>query len=235
MRLLRLFIYACLFGLGVVAGTYLLIRISFSGTNAVVPPVTGLTQEQAEFQARRAHLQFMVQSERYDLRAEKGRVISQSPPGGMVTRRGMTLAVVVSKGVERIQMPSLVGMRMDEAQIQVRQGGLRLASTAFAHLPNPAQTIAAQVPPPDVVVPKDSEVSILVSMGPSLPTFVSPYLIGQPLATVQAQLQGWGFQIGSIRTARLPGMAGGGVVSQTPQPGFPLSRGDVMQLTVSQP
>jgi beta-lactam-binding protein with PASTA domain len=235
LRLVRLFLYACLFGLGVVAGTYLLIRISFSGTTALVPPVTGLTQEQAEFQAKRAHLQFMVQSERYDLKAEKGRVISQTPTGGMTTRRGMTLAVVVSKGVERIQMPSLVGMRMDEAQIQVRQVGLRLSSTAYAHLQGPAQTIAAQDPPADVVVPKDSDVSILVSMGPSSPTFVSPYLIGSPLATVQAQLQSYGIQIGSIRTARIPGTPGGLVVSQNPQPGFPLTRSDVMQLTVGQP
>ena len=134
MRILRLLMYVCLFGLGVVAGTYLLIRVSFSGTSAVVPPVVGLTQEQAEFQAKRAHLLFAVQSERYDVQVSKGGVVSQAPPAGMPARRGVTLAVVVSKGVERIETPNQVGRRIDEAQIGLRQGGLRLLSTAFVEV-----------------------------------------------------------------------------------------------------
>lgn len=234
MRILRGLIYAGLFGFGVVAGTYLLIRVSFSGTGTLVPPVKGLTLEQAQFQAKRAHLQFMVQTERFDLQAEKGRVVDQIPAAGMATRRGMTLAVVVSKGVERIQMPALVGMRMDEAQIQVRQAGLNLFSTAYVHSGAPTQTVAAQDPAPSTTVPKESDVSLLVSIGAENPVFVAPDLRGMPGERAQAQLQAWGIQASLVR----PSAAHGGqnlVVAQSPGPGMPLGRGDVLQLTVGQP
>jgi len=235
LRLLRWLLYACLFGLGVVAGTYLLIRVSFSGTSAVVPPVVGLTSEQAEFQARRAHLLFAVQSERYDLKSPKGSVVSQSPPSGMPARRGNTLVVVVSKGIERIDTPNLLGRRLDDAQIGLRQGGLRLASTAFIRSAQPAQTILAQDPEPATVVPRDSDVSILVSSGPPIHTFVTPDLTGAPANRVQLELQGYGIQAAALRTARNPSFPPGTVVAQTPAPGLPLGRQDMVQLTVSEP
>lgn len=235
MRILRWLLYACLFGFGVVAGTYLLIRVSFTGTSAVVPPVVGLTQEQAEFQARHAHLLFAVQSERYDLKAAKGTVISQVPASGMPARRGNTLAVVVSKGVEKIDTPALVGTRIDQAQIGLRQAGLRLASTAFLRSALPAQTVVAQDPPGGTVVPRDSEVSILVSSGPPDYTFVAPDLAGASAQDAQRALSAYGIQAVALRTQKDPGATPGTILAQAPLPGLPIGRSDMIQLTVSEP
>ncbi len=234
MRIVRWLLYTCLFGLGVVAGTYLLIRVSFSGTSAVVPPVVGLTQEQAEFQARRAHLLFAVQSERYDLSAAKGSVVAQNPPSGMSARRGNTLSVVVSKGVERIDTPQFVGQRIDEAQIGIRQGGLRLASTSFLRGRQPAQTVIAQSPPAGTVVPRDSSVALLVSAGPVAYTFVTPALVGTSAQAAQQEIGIYGIQVAAFRSEKSPD-APGTVLGQAPLPGMPLGRNDVIQLTVSQP
>jgi eukaryotic-like serine/threonine-protein kinase len=235
LRLLRWLGYACLFGLGVVAGTYVLLRVSLSGTGAVVPPVVGFTLEQAEYQAVRAHLLFAVQEERYDLKSPKGVVVAQNPPAGMSARRGNTLGVVVSKGIERMEVPDLVARRMDEAQIGLRQGGLRLASTAFIHGPGPSQTIVAQDPPPGTIVPRDSDVSVLVSAGPPLHTFVAPDLSGTPAQRAQLELQGYGIQSAALKTLKNPTLAEGTIVGQDPAPGLPFSRLDTVQLTVSQP
>ena len=234
MRIVRWLLYTCLFGMGVVAGTYLLIRVSFSGTGAVVPPVVGLTQEQAEFQARRAHLLFAVQSERYDLRAAKGSVVAQTPPSGMSARRGNTLSVVVSKGVERIDTPQFVGQRIDEAQIGIRQGGLRLASTTFLRGHGPAQTVIAQSPPGGTVVPRDSSVALLVSAGPVAYTFVTPDLVGTSAQAAQREIGSYGIQVAAFRSEKSVN-APGTVLGQAPLPGMPLGRSDVIQLTVSQP
>jgi len=235
LRIVRWFLYACLFGLGVVAGTYLLIRISFSGTSAVVPPVVGLTQEQAEFQARRAHLLFAVQSERYDLSAQKGAVVSQNPASGMPARRGITLSVVVSKGVERIDTPDLVGRRIDEAQIGIRQGGLRLVSTAFLRGPQPGQTVVAQSPSAGTVVPRDSEVALLVSAGPPTLTFVTPDLVGTPAEAAEREIESYGIQATVLRGEKSEPSPSGTVLSQAPLPGMPLNRSDMVRLTVNEP
>jgi serine/threonine-protein kinase len=194
----------------------------------------GLTQEQAEFQARRAHLLFAVQSERYDLRAAKGSVVAQTPPSGMSARRGNTLSVVVSKGVERIDTPPFVGRRIDEAQIGIRQGGLRLASTTFLRGTQPAQTVIAQSPPAGTVVPRDSEVALLVSAGPVAYTFVTPDLVGTPAQAAQREIESYGIQVAAFRgenTSDSPGT----ILVQAPLPGMPLGRSDMIQLTVSQP
>lgn len=234
-RFLRMVAYLALFGLGVAGGVVLLLKVSFSGTRTVAPPVVGLTADQAEFQARRSHLQFMVQSERFDLRMEKGRVISQSPSPGMAARRGQTLAVVVSKGIERVQVPALAGMRLDEAQIQMRQSGLRLASAAYVHSAREAQTVTAQDPPAGTAVPRDSGVSLLVSVGRQPYTFVSPDLVGRPLSVAQSGLGLYGIQVAPARSVRAPGVPSGEILSQVPGPGMPLRASDVVQLTVSQP
>ena len=234
-RFLRALGYLALFGFGVVGGVLLLLKVSFSGTRTVAPPVVGLTVEQAEFQARRSHLQFLAQSERFDLQMEKGRVISQTPSPGMAARRGQTLVVVVSKGVERVQVPALTGMRLDEAQIQMRQSGLRLDSTAYIHSGREAQTVAAQDPPAGTAVPRDSGVSLLVSVGLQARTFVSPDLVGRPLALAQNDLRLYGIQVAPARSVRAPGLPSGEVLAQIPGPGMPLQASDVVQLTVSQP
>jgi beta-lactam-binding protein with PASTA domain len=234
-RFLRALGYLALFGVGVAGGVVLLLKVSFSGTRTVAPPVAGLTVQQAEFQARRSHLQFQVQSERFDLQMEKGRVITQVPSPGMASRRGQTLLVVVSKGVERVQVPSLVGMRLDEAQIQMRQSGLRLASTAYIHSPVAVQTVAAQDPPAGSAVPRDSDVSLLVSVGPQARTFVSPDLAGRSLSLAQNGLGQYGIQVGPARSVRMSGTPPGEILSQVPAPGMPLQAGSVVQLTVSQP
>lgn len=235
LRILRLIIYAGLFLGGIGLGGYLLIQFSFLGTNTAVPLVVGLTEDQASWQASRSHLQFAVRTERYDLKASKGTVISQTPGAGMTVRRGMTLQVIVSKGIESLAMPNLLGMRMDEAQLQIQQSGLRWLNTAYVHAPASSSTIVAQEPPPGQTVPRDADVSVLVSLGPPSLTFVMPYLVGLNAQSAKDQLQAYGIQFATPQVGRTSGAQPDTVLGQNPGPGMPLHRTDLVQLTVSQP
>lgn len=235
MRLLRWLLYLALFGTGFALGLYLLIRVSFAGTTTLVPMVVGLTREQAEWQTSRARLRYVVKSERFDLEAPRGLVVEQIPAAGMNTRRGTTLAVVVSKGIEKLEVPGLLGMRVDQAQLQLPQAGLRLLGTSYVHDPAPANTVVGQEPPPGSVVPRDSDVQLLVSLGPLSPTFVMPNLVGRHAGRSQLQLQGYGIQVGAPRLVRGTGAPPESVVNQSPGPGAPLRRTDVVILTVGSP
>jgi serine/threonine-protein kinase len=235
VRFVKWLLYACLFGAGVALGAYLLVRLSFVGTKTAVPMVVGLTREQAEWQAGRARLKFLVKTERYDLKAPKGLVVEQAPTPGMSTRRGMTLSVVVSKGVERLEVPALLGLRLDQAQLQLQQTGLRLFRTSYVHGAAPSPTVVAQDPPPGAIAPRDSDVSLLVSLGPDSPVFVTPHLVGLPYGTIQYQIQAYGVQVAAPRLARSPGAPPGAILAQSPGPGAPLRRSDLVLLTVSEP
>jgi len=235
LRLVKFFVYAGLFGLGVLAGVALLIRVSLFGSGTSVPHVSGLTREQAEWETQRAKLAFRVQEERYDLRMEKGRVISQSPAPGMSVRKGMTLSVVVSRGIDRLEVPDLRGLRLEAAQIQAQQTGLTPASASYVHSAAPASTVVAQTLAPGAAVPRDQEIGLLVSLGPSSPTFVMPDLRGMDLDQATAGLQEYGILVASARTVALPGVGRNTIVDQEPRPGFPLDRRNVVHLSVSRP
>jgi len=233
MRLARWMLYLFVFGLGVAAGTYLLIRVSLFSSGTTVPPVVGLSKEQAQWQAQRAHLVFKVLSERYDLHQKKNRVIEQSPAPGMSARKGMTLSAVVSKGIETVTMPDLVGMRMEEAQLQAQQAGLQLNATSYYHGVTSAPLVASQNPPAGTIVPRDSEVSLLVDLGGPSPVFVMPNLYGYRYEDVRKDLKLYAISVGPARAVGGGGVPPGTIVGQIPDAGRPLGRNDLVQLMVS--
>ena len=235
VRWLRWMAYGALLGVGAALGLTATVRLSFAGTETTVPSVTGLTQDQGKFQATRSRLRFQVLSERYDLNAARGQIVSQEPPPGTVTRRHRTLGVVVSKGVDRMPMPALVGDRMDQAQVKVRQAGLKLASVGYVHAAAEPHCVVAQSPPGDSVVSREMGVSILVSLGPAQLSFVTPALVGRSYAPTKAALQEFGLQMGSARTVKVPGQPPDTILAQNPQAGTPLSRRDVVQVSVNRP
>lgn len=234
MRPVRWFLYLVLFGAGAFGGLMLVLRFSSSSSGVTVPAVVGFTEEQARFQAEGQGLVFTVQLERYDLAVPKGRVVSQSPEAGMAARKGQALKVVLSKGLDSVTVPEWRGVSTSQAQVHARQAGLKVASLAYVRSLLPAQTVVAQSPPPGTVVPRDAEVGLLVSSGPPLFTFVAPDLTGQKLEKAQRTLGAYGIQAGPTRI-----QAGGGepgtVVAQSPRPGYPLERAQIVQLMVNGP
>ena len=234
MRLLRLALYLTLLGAGSFGGLMLVLKLT-SGTSAVtVPPVEGFPEEQARFQAERAGLVYQVAAERYDLKVPLGRVVSQSPGPGVPARKGQTLRVVVSKGVDTLRVPDWLGSGATQAQIASKQAGLKVASLAYLRSELPAQTVVAQTPAPGTLVPRESEVSLLLSAGPPTYTFVMPDLAGMAQERARSGLLTYGVQAAPTRTAP-GGRAPGEVVAQSPQPGYPLDRTQLVQLVVSAP
>ena len=224
-----------LFGAGVAAGTVGLILVSFAGTEVTVPALVGLTVEEAEFQAGRSNLRFEVEAERYDLRMTAGKIISQKPVQGITTRRGRVLTVVVSKGIDSIRMPDFTGERMDQAQLKAGQSKLKIVGVSYVHHSSEAHTVVTQTPPPGEVVPKESETTLLISLGPEAERYVMPPLAGLSLPDARKAMERYGIQMGAARIIRDPSLPFDTIVSQNPPAGTPLEPQDVIQVAVSRP
>ncbi|MDE7222869.1 MAG: Stk1 family PASTA domain-containing Ser/Thr kinase [Acetatifactor sp.] len=97
-------------GTEVEAGSTVVLTVS-AGTGAVdVPEVGGLTYEEAYNRITMAG--FLVNRlESFSPTVEKGKVISQSPPGGEPAAEGATVTLNVSLGIEenKVLMPNLIG------------------------------------------------------------------------------------------------------------------------------
>ncbi len=232
MRLVRWAIYLASLGAGVVIGVWLVLGFASHSTGVTVPQVVGLSDDQARFQAERQGLIFQVESERYDLAIPRGRVASQAPGAGMAVKKGQALRVIMSKGLDSVTVPEWRGVGLSQAQVHAQQTGLKVSSVAYMRSALPPQVVIAQSPAPGAIVARDSETSLLVSAGPPAFTFATPDFTGVRLEMAQRLLGAYGIQTGPTRTQTVSG-AEGTIVAQSPQPGYPLDRNQIVQLVVS--
>lgn len=234
MWVLRWALYLTLLGAGAFGGLMLVLKLQSGTSDVTVPPVGGLTEEQARFQAERLGMVFEVSAQRYDLKVPRGRVVNQAPASGMAARKGQTLRVVVSKGVDIVTVPDWKGATAAQAQIGAQQAGLRVASLAYLRSPAPPQSVVAQSPAAGASVARESEAALLLSAGPPGFTFVMPDLAGQTEERARYGLLQYGVQ---TAPARITGGLDppGTVVAQSPLPGYPLDRNQIVQLTVVAP
>ena len=117
-------------------------------------------------------------------------------PGDQLLK-GTAIDVLVSVGPELREVPTLVGLKLEDAQKVVADLGLTLIETPPAKS-NGADKglIGAQSPIPGEKVPRDTGIAYSISLGPDLVQL--PYIVGNRLDTVQTRLKDAGFVVGSI-------------------------------------
>ena len=119
-----------------------------------------------------------------------------------------------------LAVPRLIDVGMTEAKQQIESHGLRFRIEDQRTDPTaPKGSVIWQDPPPGVVVPPNSQVSLIVSEGP--PDVPVPDLASLPRALAEKVLQAAGFAIGSIDT--VPSSVEPGSVVQT-RPGSGVGR-----------
>ncbi len=232
MRLVRLAIYLASLGAGTALGVWLILNIASRSGGVIVPQVVGLSDDQARFQAQRQGLIYQVETERYDLSVPRGRVAGQTPDAGMAAKKGQTLRVIISKGLDSVTVPEWRGVGLSQAQVHAQQAGLKIANVAYIRSAMPPQVVVSQSPAPGSIVARDSETSLLVSSGPPTFIFVTPDFTGAKLESAQRLLGSYGIQTGPTRTQAASG-AEGTILAQSPQPGYPLDRNQIVQLVVN--
>ena len=163
-------------------------------------------------------------------------VISQAPPPGTGIKKGRALRVVVSQGPSELLAPGLIGEQYRKAEILLRQGGpffldiARVWSDAIER-----DVVIAQDPPAGTPIEKGGRVSLLVSLGKKGRMYVTPRLLGKKAEEAVRLVDRMGLQhrvISRTSTSSPPG-SGRIIVSQRPNPGYPLAADGVVELVVS--
>jgi serine/threonine-protein kinase len=119
----------------------------------VVPDLRNFPVEEAEELIRSEGLKVGKISEVFHESVPRGCVISQSPPAGSKVNRNATINLLISKGGEEevalIEVPDLVGLRIQEARNVIQQRGLRLGEIEEVEVPEKApEVVIAQKPSP---------------------------------------------------------------------------------------
>ena len=117
-------------GLKVDVGTTVELTVSSGRQTQEVPDVVGKTTNAATKDIMDLDFKVDIQREYNDNVAED-HVISQEPEAGSMAPQGSTIVIYISQGSkdETFEMPSVLGMTMDDAIIVLTEAGLTVGST----------------------------------------------------------------------------------------------------------
>ena len=153
-----------------------------------------------------------------------GTVLSTDPAAGDRLREGTSVALVVSKGVELLDVPSVVGATRADAEAALGAAGFTAGSTEVFSESVARGTVVAQ-DPADGQAARGSAVALQISKGPELVTV--PNVTGQRRAQAEAALTALGLK---TRVFAIPGP--GTVRSTDPGAGAQVRKGSTVTVYV---
>ena len=146
-------------------GTVVTIRISKGPENPVMPEVVGITVDNA-----RAQLELLgvdvEEIEQWSETVAAGIVMGQEPPPETLVESGSTVRLIVSKGVDRVQVPDVRNQLFAFAQQNLAASGLRgIEGIKLTNDTGACGTVASQDPQPGIEVERNHEVKLNIRGG----------------------------------------------------------------------
>jgi eukaryotic-like serine/threonine-protein kinase len=211
-------------------GSTVTINVSTGPGEAAVPSVTGLPTAEAQDRLEAASFKTEVQREFSD-EVARGRVIDTQPAAGSVVERGTTVVLRVSRGVEQVDVPDVVGNSEDNARSALEGAGLRVGEvTERESAGEEPGTVLEQDPPAGQQVDRDSAVDLVVASAP--PEVPVPDVVGMTEDEAVSAIEDAGFQP-RLRDQPVTDQAEDGVVQdQAPDPGEERPDGSTIRIAV---
>jgi beta-lactam-binding protein with PASTA domain len=213
------------------AGLYVFNLAVQGGKYVPVPNIERMSITEASEVLAERGLELGGQTNMANDQVPKFHVIAQRPSSNTVVRAGRKVYPTVSMGPDLKMAPSYANMTLEDAQKALAATKFSLGTTA--HVPNsaPRDTVIAQYPPINEGVPKDGQIHLLLSSGPSTQSFLMPDLIGMSLEKAVATLSNLNVSAIPIQVDR-DDVVTDLVLDQNPEPGSVISEGQKVYYTV---
>ncbi len=190
-----------LFGLTLLLCAGVLGVIGFAGysfwlhmTNyTAMPGVVGLEKTVALDVLHKAQIQAIIMGEHHDV-VLPGFIISQEPLEGVEIARNGQALLHISLGSGQVQVPGVIGMTLEAAEVLLDEHGLSLGDVLVELSDAPVGQVIQQVP----VAGADADDGMLVDLHVSGGVVVMPDLSNQPFTQVEATLHSLGLHVGDI-------------------------------------
>ncbi len=195
----------------------LLVARNLLGTSAhqvTTPDLTGESYADAQATLAAQGLAVGSVTSKYTGKNDKGQVIGQDPPGGILVRKGYRVQLVVSNGIQFVPVPAgLIGLTESQAKSALSAAGLSVGSIVFKNSPVPMNQVLTSTPPGGASVPAGSKVNLIVSNS----KVKVPDVTLDDVPTATAVLQQAGFNVPPPKRSAVYHRKNDGlVVSQSP-------------------
>ena len=196
-----------------------------------VPNVLGLTYDDAVHKLNAAGLKAEQGESRYNVGSPKTTVLQETPAAGAPAARGSKVVLDVSAGERRTEVPNVVGLTQEQAQLALEKVGLTMGDVTTHESPLPRGEVLSSTPVAGTQAVLPSIVTLVVSGGPS--TILVPDLVGQPFAQAKSTIEQLGLRTAVITVDSAAAYPDGTVVSQSPAGGTSVEAGTGISFTVA--
>ena len=207
-----------------IAGTVNLI-ISKGQDRIKVPDLVGLTLESATAVLKSSDLKIGRVSEKYSESFEAGLLIDGNPSSGSPVRKDSSVDLIISKGLEQVELTNFQGKTSDQAQSELKAAGL-IASSKYEYSDTiPIGTVISQTPSDVSTVGKGEKITLVISKGPSKIFIPNVYSLSKLAAT--KILEDLGFKVEFKYIAKKKS-----VTNISPKSGTAVSPGSTVTITL---
>lgn len=195
-----------------------------------IPNVVGLPATEAKQRIESCKLVYK-EEEAYSVDVEAGFVISQKPKyGNYSVKEGTEITVVVSKGIETVDMPKVVGKEFTDAEKELKDLGLQIEKIEEFSDEVEAGIIIEQEDEPNAKVAKGSAVKIHVSKG--IEKVTVPSVEGKPSEEAMQALEDLGLTVVTV-TEEENSKPNDTVLKQSVEAGSSVEKGSTVKLTIN--
>ena len=139
--------------------------ISKGAERYLIPSLVGLTPEAAVNLLAKSPIKVGDLTEVFSDQAPKGFVISSSPAAGEKVKRDAVVDLLISKGIETIDVTSYVGKSADQAINELTEGGFNVETVNEFSESVLAGAVITQVPSGGAPLAKGAKITLTVSKG----------------------------------------------------------------------
>lgn len=178
--------------------------ITRHGKNKAVPNIVGKSIDEAKRILDKSGFDVEIQDSIYTDTTAKGTVLRQIPEGDAVVKKSRTVYITVNRYVPPVvEMPNLVGFSYRNAELQLKNMGLRVGDTSYVE-DFARNSVKEQhhhnggIIVPGTKIPQGTSIDLVLANGGGTTIFTVPNLIGMTFGNAKGFLESNGLSFLSV-------------------------------------
>lgn len=198
-----------------------------------VPNVIELSEEKAVQEIKKSGLEVKVIRKEYDSQIKEGHVMNQSIKGNDSVIKGTLVELTISKGQEKVRVPSLIDLDFNGIEKYLNENGLALGTQSTEFSDKPKNKIIKQSILPGEMVFKGSKIDIFLSLGKKEELVIVPNVKGYEQSLALETIKKVGLNPSKITQEYNETVKENLVISQSIEPGTKVKKDSEISIVIS--
>jgi serine/threonine-protein kinase len=209
-------------------------QIVNQGANIKVPNLIGEDLDDALLLLEGKQFEGIKSKVKVDYNYPAGAVIAQIPKQGSICKPGRRIYLTISAGAKPAEVPELKAISPLDAKYRIAKAKLKLDSTLYDYSSDyPEGVVMGQTLEAGTLVPLGDSLSIVISLGPELDSYIVPDLSELPLSDAIEKINTSGFSVEMVSKVYDEERVPNTVISQFPEAETITDKGSSIILYIS--